>query len=318
MSNYGIVEKNIDNVKQWLSEGFSAAKIAKKLGCGKSSVLKKIHEYKLINTFLPSVNPNNLLKNKYELILEKFNNGCSITQIAKNIGHSDCEVWKLLKKNGIDTYKYKCKYTLDETFFEKIDSEEKAWVLGWWMSDGNVMKSGKIRIGLNSIDEEVLIKIANCLKWTGPLQYKKAKENKGQQSILNIDRKKLADDLIKLGCPPKKSLILEFPTSVPEYLYPHFLRGFFEGDGGVSKNRGKYQGAGFTTTDIFAKKLREILEKENIIATNFYYRRKNKPTGSLYFGKKEEVKKLLIYLYKDATLWLERKKKICDEILSCI
>lgn len=311
---YGIIEKNIDKVKDWLTEGLSGGQIAKRLGCGKSSVNKKIKEHNLVNKHKWSANPNNLLKNKYQIILDKFNNGKSINQISKEIGHSDSEIWKLLKKNGIDTYRYKCKYTVDETFFEVIDTEEKAWVLGWWMSDGNVMASGKIRIGLNSIDEEVLYKIAKCLNWNGPLQYKKANGKKGKQSILNIDRKKLADDLIKLGCPPKKSLILEFPKSIPEYLYPHFIRGFFEGDGGVAKNRGKYRMASFTSTDIFCNKLNQILKKLDINSTNFYYRKKGRPTGSLQFGRLEETKKLLRYMYEDAKVYLDRKLAIYIEL----
>lgn len=310
--NYGIVEKNIGKVKQLLSEGLSAIKIAKELGCAKSSVLKKIKEHNLQSNFKWSADPNNFLKDKFELIINKFNNGTSINQISKDIGHSESEVWKLLNKNGYDTSKHKCKYTLDETFFEKIDTEEKAYILGFWYSDGNVMSSGKIRIGIKSEDEEVLIKIRNCMKWTGDFQYKPAKGNKKPQTILNIDRQKVAKDLIKLGCPPNKSLILEFPTEqiIPNNLLHHFLRGMFDGDGGFNIRKGKIYGCGITSTDKFCNKLKEICLEKQVEPTNFYYRKKGKPTGTLFFGRLSEVKKFTEFIYQDATIYMQRKYDI--------
>ncbi len=48
------------------------------------------------------------------------------------------------------------------------------------------------------------------------------------------------EDLCKHGCVPNKSLILEFPKTVPSDLIHHFIRGYFDGDGSVFITRKKW------------------------------------------------------------------------------
>lgn len=43
-------------------------------------------------------------------------------------------------------------------------------------------------------------------------------------------------DLSKHGCVPNKSLILKFPTTLPNELVNDFIRGYFDGDGSVYIN----------------------------------------------------------------------------------
>ena len=49
----------------------------------------------------------------------------------------------------------------------------------------------------------------------------------------HITSDKMFSDLCKHGCVPNKSLILTFPV-ITEELIPHFIRGYFDGDGGIT------------------------------------------------------------------------------------
>lgn len=63
----------------------------------------------------------------------------------------------------------------------------------------------------------------------------KTKTKKGTDSwsnncLLRINSNKLVGDLIKQGCMPKKTFIIEEPK-IDEKLLKHFMRGYFDGDG---------------------------------------------------------------------------------------
>jgi hypothetical protein len=172
------------------------------------------------------------------------------------------------------------------------------------------MPSGKCRICLQQDDSEILEKIKNILKYTGPLVQKPPKNLRCKPSIeLCIDRQKFAQDLIKLGCIPNKSMKLVFPTEqqVPKNLVRHFVRGYFDGDG--STNRGVM----IVGTLMFCNKLIEVLPCK---ITNVYQRYTDRlPLDSshqLFIGLSSEILKFYHWLYDDSTIWLTRKRNKFD------
>jgi deoxyuridine 5'-triphosphate nucleotidohydrolase len=125
-----------------------------------------------------------------------------------------------------------CKYNFNDSLFEKIDTPEKAWILGWVASDGSLSKTGAITITLDKKDINVLTKIKNIICSELPISPKK---NTNLVS-LTINSKKIMNDMcghlnITYG---KKDDVVDFPHHIEDSLKWHFIRGFFEGDGGIS------------------------------------------------------------------------------------
>ena len=115
------------------------------------------------------------------------------------------------------------------------------------------------------------------------------------------------EDLIKQGCVPKKSLILNFPTEdqVPQNLIRHFIRGYFDGDGWFTNTESCFQ-IGIIGTEDFIKGFLdniEIYNKENKI---FNVHREN-GAKRYVFGAYSDVLNFLNWIYKDATIYLDRK-----------
>lgn len=302
----GNIEDFKDEILEMYNSGIGSYSIAKKLNISKPTVLRLIKKY--TNTRKATVDKNNLLKDKLDLVIELFETK-NMTEISKITGHGEPSVFNLLKKNGYKTSKYKCKYNIDETYFEKIDTHNKAYTFGWFMSDGNVTERGKFRIQIQEEDSYILNDIKNDMKYDGELFYLKAKNERCKpQVLLNIDRQKIAQDLISLGCPCTKSLILELPSfdKVPKEFFNSFLRGFFDGDGSISLRGSSGVRCNITSTDIFCKSLSKYLKTIGIESGKFYYRNPDKPTGSMFFNKEDSIK-FLNYIYKDATLKLNRK-----------
>jgi DNA-binding CsgD family transcriptional regulator len=140
-TSYGLLEQNREKIIQWLDSGYSAYKIAKELGCAKSSVLCFIKKNNLSNKNVCKVDYDNLLKDKENEVVELYNSGLSCDEVGDITGHSGSQVSVLLKKSDQEVRDWK--YSVDENFFDWIDSEEKAYILGWFFSDGCVYKYKK-------------------------------------------------------------------------------------------------------------------------------------------------------------------------------
>ena len=280
--------------------GYSAIKIGKELNISKPTVLRalKRNNCKLECT----VDYNNLLKDKTHEVVLKYCLGQSTCSIAEELGFSQSAVWTLLDKNGVDMTGWK--YKVDETFFDKIDTEEKAYVLGLWYSDGCVDEEGKMRIGLQEKDKHILEDIKKIMKYEGPLLFSPKESPNSNIWHLVINRKEMAEKLIKCGCIPNKSLTLKFPNQdiLPIELQRHFIRGMSDGDGSVSENYWS-----LTSTDIFNNKIINITKEKFGFDCKYYYRYNEKNTCSLFINKIEDRIKFLDWIYQDSTIKLERK-----------
>jgi predicted transcriptional regulator len=313
MAEKGIVVNNLDKVKKWLEEGLSSHKIGKLLNCSKGAVLKQIKERNLINLNKDKHAYSIELNEKIDEIYEMFKTK-NIAEIAKDIGCSSRAIHNLLKKKDpdIDTSKYSRDYTVDESYFEKIDTHNKAYFLGMMYADGCVQESG-IKIKLQDRDEHILTDLKNDIGYTGPLSYaEKANERCQDVASLVINRVKIVQDLIKLGATPKKSLTITLPTfdQVPEEFFSSFVRGLFDGDGSIAiKGLAKtIVNCYITGNDLLLKPLMKYFDTIGLNSTGFYYHKNsNGHTGMLCFTRKAEAIKFLNYIYKDATLKLNRK-----------
>jgi len=315
MGNYGIVSNNENKVYEWLQEGYSAYKIAKMLGCAKSSVLKYMSKKGWTSQHKCKVNYNSLLKDKKDLVVQLHKRNMSQSEISKIVGHSAPQISTMLKKEGL--YR-NYKYQVDESFFSEIDTQEKAYVLGWMYSDGNVTPEGKFRIQIQKDDEEILYKIRAILQYDGPMydiDIPKNDWSKKPQTCLCVNRKSMTEDLVRHGCSPNKSLVIEYPTWIDPTLESHFLRGILDGDGSINIKKGKYLNTSITTTDLFNKELQSRLSKMGI-DSQLYYRYEHTNTCSLMVTKTSHANKFLEYLYQDSSICLARKHQKYQEFLN--
>ena len=134
-----------------------------------------------------------------------------------------------------------------------------------------------------------------------------------------ISDQQLHDDLIKYGCVPAKSLIITFPK-LEEKLIPHFIRGYFDGDGFVtiSNNSTKKENC-FTLKSGFCSGSQVFLEQlVSHLPTKYKTIMKRKKPNSSLYDIKLSVKdsyKLYKYMYVDATIFLQRKKDKFDNYI---
>jgi hypothetical protein len=170
--------------------------------------------------------------------------GLSYNSLSKKYNICTWSIGNVLKKKNIKSRirKHNC----NENYFEKINSNEKAYWLGLLFADGYVRKrkqsngrhkqGGIMGISLKNGDEYLLEKLIIDLEST----YKLRKQIKDEflSYKLEVNSSKMVDDLINLGCVPNKSLKL-LPPNLSDEFISHFIRGYFDGDGSIGKYDGR-------------------------------------------------------------------------------
>jgi intein/homing endonuclease len=252
-----------------------------------------------------------------EDIIKMYQSLTSLQKIAEQYNVHYSSVRNLLVKNNIPIKHVSSScYKINENFFETIDTEEKAYILGFIYADGcvhdTVSYTKYLTLSCAEQDCEHLLKIRNilCPNYTIHITDFNSRYNKNAQKThkISIGNNKLCDDLTQHGCVPRKSKVLIFPTSVPDRLLPHFIRGYFDGDGSIFiRKKLPHKSISFIGTLEFLQGIQDIFV--NLLGCN---------STTIYYCKRDHIYEyrihqgsdiLLIrdYFYTNATIFLERK-----------
>lgn len=209
------------------------------------------------------------------------------------------------------------KYKVNEEYFTIIDNKEKAYFLGLMFADGIIIQSRQtlsMSLCLKTEDGYIVEYLKKEMGAEIPLRIEvpgrliKGTTYKGSGNIrLTIGSKKLVQSLTRIGCTPRKSLTLEFPNCIHDEFLSHFIRGYFDGDGSISRtvidNRCRIMILG---TQKFLLSIGCIL-KERLNIDIHIYKRAN--IYNFYIFNKKDVIKFCEWIYKDAKYYITRKYK---------
>jgi hypothetical protein len=234
----------------------------------------------------------------------------SRSTIQKYLSIYDITAAQIFGTRGENRKKYIC----DDSFFSQ-DNELSFYIAGFIAADGCVHYKNKnscfLSINLSAKDSDFLIKVNNILKSNRPIHF--YENGYGGASVLNISSRKLCDDLQRFNIVPTKSLIYTFPSWIINHpLKSHFMRGYFDGDGCfyIQKQSNEKVCFNLRGTPAFLNDYRNILEQE----CNFTHRNYDIPMpsgcGMLAYGGNRNIIKISNFLYKDATICLDRKRQI--------
>lgn len=251
-----------------------------------------------------------------EIIHKYVNENYSCGELSREYCNGDhCQISKLLTRNGITIVSGRIKsqkYSVDESYFESINTPAKAFIFGLMITDGCVIikdRKYRITIELQAEDKHVLEFIKSELKSTHPI-YRNEKKN---TYIFHISNKKMAIDLSNLGCMPNKTYKLTFPISVPEYLFSHFLHGCIMGDGSIYKTKDRPTVLFLGTHDLIIK-TKEYLNKLGFEGC-IHNHEESQHISELTYNGKDSVLRMLTYIYDNAPFIMIRKFKKFEEIL---
>lgn len=258
---------------------------------------------------MPKKYTEEILDQAYKLITI---NKCSANQAAKELGIDCGTMRKRLKEKYGLVFLPDGKKSVDSNFFSVIDTEEKAYWLGFLTADGNLNKNS-IELGLAEIDKSHIEKFKQNLKSEHKIVSKIVKLNGKEYKSFRISIKdnQIAKDLIKYGFTNKKSYEAFIPfNSIPDELLRHYFRGLFDGDGSIysytisSSNKIRNEvslvsGSAQMIEDVF-----NLVKEKTTLEMRY---RKSRKLHELRLHNQASIKVFLKWLYEDCTIYLERK-----------
>ena len=125
--------------------------------------------------------------------------------------------------------------------FQIIDSQDKAYLLGMLFADGCVSttcrkKNGETVYKTTLVLDNNDLSLLDNIKESFPI-FHTYLFNNGRSTEIRNNNRQCYLDLVNNGCLPRKSFENRYNLHLPNIdktLLPHFIRGYFDGDGGCT------------------------------------------------------------------------------------
>lgn len=265
-------------------------------------------------------------------MIKKYLDGSSALKLSKEYPYSQDVIRRNLKDKGIgmrgNSY-YRTQYELNHSYFDNIDSEAKAYWLGFFYADGYISKhkhgTPLFGISLSKRDESHLEKFKSDIESTYPVKtYKVTGGYKvGIEYVrLLMKSQNTYEKLKEYGVDHNKSKTCTFPSSdiVDEQYQRHFIRGYFDGNGSIAKHSKSKKGQQEYCLKICGTK--EMLEAiaslmpVNINKLSQRHPDRDNNNYSLEIGGRRQVVAILNFLYMNSNISLDRKRELYDRIIN--
>lgn len=313
-----LTQNQLEEIKRLNKEGWSTKQIYEQMGITKSQAYKAIRRMGLKSNCNRTMTPDSI-----KIIKEKYLEGENIEEITdKYFKDKYCsgEINMVLRKLGI-TRPNGTQAKINHDYFENIDSEHKAYWLGFIYADGSITKkvyekgsyTYRLRMELMFEDKYILEQMALDLKsdlkpkeYYNDTSHFEGYNKPKHTAYIMFSSKKMGEDLVKLGVVPNKTFILKSLPNIPDNLMKHFIRGYFDGDGSVYLTKDNTIKTAFYGTHDFINSIQDFLIKELGLTKKKITDQKEANVSFIGMAK-QESEKLYHYMYDEATIFLNRK-----------
>lgn len=350
-------DKDIETLKELFNKGLSYSDISKILNKSVRSCQGKAVRLGLkkkdCNTWKNNKRADFWTEEEIEKLLYCADNYTSYSEISNIMGRSvkavTCKLSELHKhikeKSMIEKSEYRRAYNVDDNYFENIDTQKKAYWLGWLVTDGYVKtkdNSKRCKCNTNSIalklqkkDINVLedfkndinadvsirnIKRRKSFEYTNKITNKTVVINGGDQAELRFSSAKMVQDLAKYGIHQNKTYDIGFPKALDSKFYSGFIAGVISGDGciDIKKNR-----KGFILRCTIAGN-KDLLDNiKNILVKEIGFNAdkqatKYKDSVQLYRLELNQTETINLYKWfnQNGVKLMERKNKMIEDYLA--
>lgn len=268
-----------------------------------------------------------------ELIINLYKNGMTCAEIWRrhftHLYKSSAMVERVIRRNGLSRGHYKKEVIINHDYFDEISDEYKAYFLGFIMADGSISNANgknkkKLQISINAEDREILDVFLEKIE--SDKSVKIYRRGNRSMAYVCIHSNKIYHDLQKYNVLENKTkLDVHIPKNISDEMLRHYIRGYFDGDGSVSKYIPKDQKLSrlrisICCTNNFAKDLVDILHKngviKNVVKSNIIDMEKyGINIKHVRITSMNDIADFYKYIYEDSHIYLKRKKSIFDEVL---
>lgn len=260
-------------------------------------------------------------------ICAAYEQGALSQELADDWGVSKHVILDVLQRGGVQTRPSGARrwHTCNDEFFDEIDSEMKAYILGFYSADGSITRTNDVTITLQRKDHAHLEALRSALEASNPVR-EYFSSNGYPISCLHITSSGLARGLETHGVTKRKTESLQWPRHIDHALMRHYLRGYYDGDGSLSisqSSRVKSDGTRWLAAiwslagNIgFCTSAQEFLMRElGLRRTKLKTFRSTSKMVSVEYGGPLQVARISRLLYDGATIYLPRKYDKAAQLL---
>lgn len=290
---------------------------AKGEGCVYSQFVKALDEASPRSghfTFMSNIKPISISTQDEICLL--YSIGKTTREISKIFVIDRRRISSVLRANKIHirtNYETKRIHKFNYAYFDDIDNQEKAYFLGFLFADGHARSDGYgIKMNLAESDASILETFRTLIESEKPLRKITINiPNRQNQYCLDLNSKSFSEKMATLGVVKAKTHKLTFPTYLKQEMVRHFIRGYFDGDGSICVNKAnKTCVASIAGTFDFCSSVQKIIKQK--ISINGHMGQPNKERQNniriVSWGGRNSINGIYDFLYRDATIFLERKK----------
>lgn len=209
----------------------------------------------------------------------------------------------------------------NQSYFENIDTEDKAYFLGFIYADGSIVtnKRNSLYLKLHTKDLHIIETFIKCIGG----EMTPWKQKKRDIIQVSISGEKILNDLLKIGLHQNKTFTIKYPDINPE-LERHFIRGYFDGDGCIRVKTDKRDGSKIGDLRFVSGSidmLNKINERMNVLfdtKKNSLYGPKDKNYKYPGYGAMTDIEKIYKGFYEDSNFFLFKKKETFDNVINII
>lgn len=247
-----------------------------------------------------------------------YADGYSLNQLQKILGVHRSTLSNYLKVSGIDVKHNEKSKVLNQNYFDHIDAEDKAYMLGFIFADGCInLEYNRLTIDLNSKDTHILTEFSNILY--GNDFVKTYHRYEGTYCKLDIHSKIMCNKLLDYNLGERKTFTITYPDMIDQSLNKHFIRGLVDGDGCIYLPHDNRQSPLISV--ISTRKINDSLArilKEELGLKSYLCKTHDQDIDvmcEIRIKNYHQCKILLDWLYKDATIYLQRKYNLYQDFL---
>jgi len=291
----------------YCNKNLNTVQISNIIGCSDSAVGRILKNNNIQRIHTP--NEINLSNQQIKEICNQYIEGKTTVEISALYNICDNSVTKVLRENNIKIRPAKRYSNVKKhDYFNKIDTIDKAYFLGWMISDGAIIesktrknRSNVISLEIHNKDRIILEMFSKALGAEDNIIKLFPKRN---HANIRFASEQMSKDLSKYGAVPRKSQITYLPL-IRDDLMSHLIRGIFDGDGTITIDKNGNGHLCFYGSEKICNQIADYLH--NKVGLN-----RNKVSKStcyhVWYGGKKPIKIMKDFLYKDCgEFYLERK-----------
>ena len=239
------------------------------------------------------------------------------SDISKTLNRTMSAIELKASRLGLKKYPYTCDYH----YFDDINTEEKAYWLGFLTADGWINKNDKNNAGVTGIELQYG-DISHLKKFNKSISGNYQITDRWRECTLSNDKTKknhmccirifsltMYNSLVRIGFSNNKSYDFHVPN-LPHNLIRHYIRGYFDGDGCLCFTNKSFNINFTTASKALNDDVINILRSENF---NCYEDNYISDFGTIMYRldiyRQQDKINFLDWIYGDANIYLDRKYK---------